>query len=156
MHTPRFSGHPSSAGDFVLIRTFSRPLRTNCANVGTALSQSSLTLHYIPHRTGTRCGAFGFANRKGQYRPRRTVKILPPYPNRGCLQLATEERLTRFCGAGAPFRPLSLFAKLLPLANSENLPRLTSSGQKFPDEFASIWKSLGSVKYESSPQPVIT
>src|SRR5208282_586430 len=34
-HTPRFSGHPSRAGDFVFVRIFSRPLRTNCENVGT-------------------------------------------------------------------------------------------------------------------------
>src|SRR5215470_9932259 len=35
MHTPRFSGQPISAGDFVFTRTFSRPMRTSCANVGT-------------------------------------------------------------------------------------------------------------------------
>lgn len=35
MQTPRFSGQPSSAGDFVFVRIFSRPLRTSCANVGT-------------------------------------------------------------------------------------------------------------------------
>src|SRR5277367_3250707 len=34
-HTPRFSGHPSSAGDLVFTRIFSRPLRTSCENVGT-------------------------------------------------------------------------------------------------------------------------
>src|SRR4029077_7586181 len=36
-HTPRFSGQPISAGDFVLTRTFSRPIRTNCENVGTVV-----------------------------------------------------------------------------------------------------------------------
>src|SRR5271154_786719 len=40
MQTPRFSGHDWSAGDFVLVLIFSRPFRTNCANVGTALLQS--------------------------------------------------------------------------------------------------------------------
>src|SRR5713226_10588748 len=35
MHTPRFSGQPINAGDFVLTWTFSRPMRTNCENVGT-------------------------------------------------------------------------------------------------------------------------
>src|ERR1700691_2918964 len=34
-HTPRFSGHPSRAGDFVFVRIFSRPWRTSCENVGT-------------------------------------------------------------------------------------------------------------------------
>src|SRR5215469_6506822 len=37
MQTPRFSGHPCRAGDFVFARICSRPDRTNCANVGTAL-----------------------------------------------------------------------------------------------------------------------
>src|SRR5271168_1608903 len=37
MHTPRFSGQPINAGDFVLTRTFSRPMRTNCENVGTVV-----------------------------------------------------------------------------------------------------------------------
>src|SRR5260221_8766966 len=35
VHTPRFSGQPINAGDFVLTWTFSRPMRTNCENVGT-------------------------------------------------------------------------------------------------------------------------
>jgi hypothetical protein len=33
--TPRFSGHPSSAGDFVFDRIFSLPFLTSCENVGT-------------------------------------------------------------------------------------------------------------------------
>src|SRR5580693_183035 len=37
MHTPRFSGQPASAGDLVLTRTFSRPIRTSCENVGTVV-----------------------------------------------------------------------------------------------------------------------
>src|SRR5579859_4286282 len=35
MHTPRFSGQPINAGDFVLLITSSRPIRTSCENVGT-------------------------------------------------------------------------------------------------------------------------
>src|SRR6202049_2679313 len=35
MHTPRFSGQPINAGDLVFTWTFSRPMRTNCENVGT-------------------------------------------------------------------------------------------------------------------------
>src|SRR6185436_20119548 len=34
-HTPRFCGLFCSAGLFVFVRTFSRPLRTNCLIVGT-------------------------------------------------------------------------------------------------------------------------
>jgi hypothetical protein len=37
MHTPRFSGQPANAGDFVFTRTFSRPIRTSCENVGTVV-----------------------------------------------------------------------------------------------------------------------
>src|SRR5215470_10973341 len=35
MQTPRFSGQPINAGDFVLLMTSSRPMRTSCENVGT-------------------------------------------------------------------------------------------------------------------------
>src|SRR5947208_10587600 len=38
MHTPRFSGQPANAGDFVLVRIPSRPIRTSCENVGTVPS----------------------------------------------------------------------------------------------------------------------
>src|SRR3984893_8236491 len=38
MHTPRFSGQPINAGDFVLAWPFLRPMRTNCENVGTVSS----------------------------------------------------------------------------------------------------------------------
>src|SRR5712692_5385330 len=44
MHTPRFCGLLSSAGDFVFDRICSRPARTNWPNVGTALPQSSKNL----------------------------------------------------------------------------------------------------------------
>src|SRR5258707_261544 len=40
MHTPRFSGQPASAGDFVFIRTASRPILTSCENVGTVVPLS--------------------------------------------------------------------------------------------------------------------
>src|SRR5579863_3145151 len=49
--TPRFSGHPSSAGDFVFVRICSRPFRTNCENVGT-YSLASAKLH-IPRNPRT-------------------------------------------------------------------------------------------------------
>src|SRR5262245_1181393 len=35
IQTPRFSGQPIKAGDFVLLMTASRPIRTSCENVGT-------------------------------------------------------------------------------------------------------------------------
>src|SRR5215469_14837657 len=48
MHTPRFSGQPTSAGDFVLLMTASRPMRTSCENVGTVFPL------FRPHRSQTR------------------------------------------------------------------------------------------------------
>src|SRR5277367_4309239 len=53
MHTPRFSGQPINAGDFVLTRTFSRPMRTNCENVGTIvlfIRGRGGQLIFSPHR----------------------------------------------------------------------------------------------------------
>src|SRR6266436_10364803 len=37
MHTPRFSGQPISAGDFVFVVIPSLPIRTSCENVGTVV-----------------------------------------------------------------------------------------------------------------------
>jgi hypothetical protein len=42
MQTPRRSGQPINAGDFVLTRTCSLPIRTSCENVGTVRSSFSL------------------------------------------------------------------------------------------------------------------
>src|SRR5579859_449621 len=47
MHTPRFSGQPINAGDFVLLITSSRPIRTSCENVGTVFPL------FRPHRGQT-------------------------------------------------------------------------------------------------------
>src|SRR5450755_4412079 len=54
MHTPRFSGQPASAGDFVLTMTFSRPMRTSCENVGTVLpsfTRKNFALPLVHERT---------------------------------------------------------------------------------------------------------
>src|SRR3981189_352168 len=45
MHTPRFSGQPASAGDFVLAIIPLRPILTNCENVGTVVPQSRVNFH---------------------------------------------------------------------------------------------------------------
>jgi hypothetical protein len=52
MHTPRFSGQPASAGDFVLAIIPSRPILTNCENVGTVVPQSRAKVfsQLIPQR----------------------------------------------------------------------------------------------------------
>src|SRR6059036_3123001 len=50
MHTPRFSGQPASAGDFVFIRTASRPILTSCENVGTVVPLSRARIFASPAR----------------------------------------------------------------------------------------------------------
>src|ERR1700731_1707441 len=44
MQTPRFSGQPMSAGDFVFTWTCSRPIRTSCENVGTVFPSMVRTI----------------------------------------------------------------------------------------------------------------
>src|SRR4029077_18034825 len=62
MHTPRFSGQPINAGDFVLTWTFSRPIRTNCENVGT------VSLFYATARRSTPSRAENFCPPASQTR----------------------------------------------------------------------------------------
>src|ERR1700746_771079 len=115
MHTPRFSGQPANAGDFVLLVTASRPMRTNCENVGTVFP---LSVTPQPDYRARHCAAP--ARRadktareralllKGLLRIRRTTsKKLRTHSKRQSYSLGiSSERLTRLCGAGAPFRPL--------------------------------------------------
>src|SRR6202165_4999412 len=54
IHTPRFSGQPASAGDFVLAIIPSRPILTNCENVGTVAPQSGGKI-FIPGASGNGC-----------------------------------------------------------------------------------------------------
>src|SRR5260221_7272689 len=48
MHTPRFSGQPISAGDFVLVMIPSLPIRTSCENVGTVVPLFPSALAHLP------------------------------------------------------------------------------------------------------------
>src|SRR5215510_6682659 len=51
MQTPRFSGQPANAGDFVFVRIPSRPILTSCANVGTVFPRMArLSRSGIPSR----------------------------------------------------------------------------------------------------------
>src|SRR5260370_15047115 len=63
MHTPRFSGQPSSAGDFVFIRTASRPILTSCENVGTVVPQSCAYFSSLAHPLWMREGIAAPAKR---------------------------------------------------------------------------------------------
>src|ERR1700756_340529 len=114
MHTPRFSGQPANAGDFVLVMTPSRPIRTSCENVGTvfplclrtqiqpanarAIRQLSPCAHKNSARAhqAERCTAIP-----------ETSKKLRTHSKRQNYALGFDsERLTRLCGTGVPFRPL--------------------------------------------------
>src|SRR6266852_6339472 len=130
MHTPRFSGQPINAGDFVLTWTFSRPMRTNCENVGT-VSLFYPTAQRSPHRAqkflsvgirnNTNAKDAAPAKRadknarehtawlKGLLRIRRKTpskKLRTHSQRQKSASGFDSERLTRLCGAGAPFRPL--------------------------------------------------
>src|SRR5216684_7173762 len=121
MHTPRFSGQPISAGDFVLTCTFSRPIRTNCENVGTVFPQSRAEIFVPGHpqqheregrgsrkaRTQNCARAHSKAERSTA-NPEKNPQQETPYAFQKA-EFASgfdSERLTRLCGAGAPFRPL--------------------------------------------------
>ena len=66
-------------------------------------------------------------------------------PTESSSQLDTAERLTRLCGAGAPFRPLSQPRSPLARSGAGDLP-LLQQGHKLPDEAVSIGKRSTYVK----------
>src|SRR4029077_1634235 len=108
-HTPRFSGHPSRAGDFVFVRIFSGPYRTNWAHAGTLspLQRETFASSHALANFAAQSYA-GVMNRKGRLLNRGTAQVLrndasPRGVNCICFQ---RRGFTRLCGAGAPFRPL--------------------------------------------------
>src|SRR5579862_8119348 len=145
MHTPRFSGHPCSAGDLVLVRTFSRPRRTNCANVGKALPQTSCTFAF-PRACARR--AADLPTDKGQLqRPGWTDKTPQTYSS--SLTRLSWVRLERLYSAlrgwrPIPAAPLAPFTVLLCSGTGE--PPLHTAGSKSPNKLLSIGKSRGFVK----------
>src|SRR5260221_11405113 len=72
MHTPRFSGQPISAGDFVLVMIPSLPIRTSCENVGTVVPLFPSALARLPRvasqpHIARRQIALTLASRAAQY-----------------------------------------------------------------------------------------
>jgi len=133
MQTPRFSGQPCSAGDFVFVRTCSRPERTNCANVGTVLPQTSNFFLQSAAYTATRTHYCFNRERPNVQRPRRTDKKLRTRTQLGLSpHLVKAERLTRLFGAGAPFRPLFQPRSIHPSSGAEDLP-FQPQGPKTPE-----------------------
>lgn len=146
MHTPRFSGQPCSAGDFVLARICSRPWRTNCANVGTVLPRSNQISFHSPRlQTHTRRVSLGFYAERASSDCGGTAKNSTPIPAHVLTGLATAEKLTRLCGAGAPFRPLPSPRSVLPCSGAGDLP-FHQQGLNPPDKTLSIGKRLPCVK----------
>src|SRR6266404_8204228 len=179
MHTPRFSGQPINAGDFVLTWTFSRPMRTNCENVGTVFLFYATARRSTPSRAeisvpghrkiatrrrGSRRRAHKTARErtarlKGLLRIRRKTpsKKLRTHSRRQKSASGFDsERLTRLCGAGAPFRPLfcPIPSYFVP-GPKIFLP--TTQGKKLPDKQRSIRKtpeSVKSVRHSDAKNPV--
>src|SRR5260370_1622814 len=79
MHTPRFSGHPCSAGDFVFTRTCSRPERTNCENVGTAFPQSCKISFRTPRTDTLARSVVGYVAERSSREPGGTSKKFHPH-----------------------------------------------------------------------------
>src|SRR6267378_2157671 len=114
MHTPRFSGQPISAGDFVLLVTPSRPIRTSCENVGTVFPLCLRTqIRSANARTFRQLSHYAQNNSARAHQAERctaipeTSKKLRTHSKRQTYALGFDsERLTRLCGTGVPFRPL--------------------------------------------------
>src|SRR5712691_10968003 len=145
MQTPRFSGQPCSAGDFVVERIWSRPWRTSCADVGTALPQSSKnSLRFLRLRSGKRKVSW-FRNTKGQQRLRRNSQETPHRYQPGEHYNWSQQRgLLGFAGLAphsgrspVPFR-LSMFRG--------GKPSLSQTGPIPPDKTTSIKKKSCGVK----------
>src|SRR5277367_5123086 len=75
MQTPRFSGQDCNAGDFVFVRIFSRPFRTSCANVGTALPQSRVLQLSFQIGASRHMECCGRPTEKVDLRPRQPTRI---------------------------------------------------------------------------------
>src|SRR6266403_1772743 len=153
-----------SAGDFVLVMTPSRPIRTSCENVGTvfplccgrkfsprmrAIFDSSLCAQTTSARAhqAERCTAI----------PETSKKLRTHSKGQNYALGFDSERLTRLCGTGVPFRPL--FApipscnvpgvKILPTARAQKSPDALLHGQTTPDKTQSIEKFYQRVKSDS-------
>src|SRR5579862_1975358 len=142
MQTPRFSGHACSAGDFVFTFTFSRPFRTNCANVGTALPQSSNDFAF-PFRTCERSLA-DLPTERVTSDPGGPTKFPRHIPAQFLNQLV---RLERFYSALRGWRPIPA-ALLAPLPNASpetgELPPYSRA--QILNKSTSIGKKKSSVK----------
>src|SRR5256885_2661709 len=113
MHTPRFSGQPINAGDFVLVMTPSRPIRTSCENVGTVFPLCLRTqIQPANARVSTALASRAQKSARAHQAERctaipETSKKLRTHSKRQKDALGFDsERLTRLCGTGVPFRPL--------------------------------------------------
>src|SRR6266849_7096445 len=158
MHTPRFSGHPAKAGDFVFIRTASRPILTSCENVGTVVPQSRAEFFAAPARRAHKMARERSPVLKGLLRIRRYNQQETPY----ALQEVEQLSWLQFGEAYSALRgwrpiPAALPSHSVLLCSGTediSLPtqRLRTSwsrptqGKSFPDKHRSIGKKNRSVK----------
>src|SRR5260370_16824209 len=101
MHTPRFSGQPASAGDFVFTRTASRPILTSCENVGTVVPQSRAEFFAAPARRAHKMARERSPVLKGLLRIRSYNQQETPY----ALQEVEQLSWLHFAIAYSPLRP---------------------------------------------------
>ena len=126
MQTPRFSGQPANAGDFVLVRIPSRPNRTSCENVGTvfplllsgpvltnpALKKSACKTRHANARTNFHAARFArrqlqraHTTLKGELRIRRYQQETPHAPQEA--ELRSWHRFGEAYSALRDWRPIS-------------------------------------------------
>src|SRR5438309_8813557 len=170
MHTPRFSGQPASAGDLVFMRTASRPILTNCENVGTVVPLSRVIFHprsirngcagdsRLPQGAQTKCRESAVPVLKGLLRIRRYHQQETPY----ALQEVEPIPWIQFGEAYSALRgwrpiPAALLSHSVLLCsgtedNSLPTQRLRTSGSRptqgksIPDKHRSIGKKTRPVK----------
>src|ERR1700694_2949532 len=106
MHTPRFSGQPISAGDLVLAIIPSRPILTNCENVGTVFPHSRAKFRMLLASARIKAREDTNMKRPTAHPDQQPARNSAGIPEREMLIWLCSERLTRLFGTGVPFRPL--------------------------------------------------
>jgi len=169
MHTPRFSGQPTNAGDFVLLMTASRPMRTSCENVGTVFPLFSATPrpNSCANLRGSRlarrqknaraCASAERSTANPEEQPARNSVRTPR--GRAILLVSVRRGLLGFAGqaphsgrSSVPFRLACSGTEdnTLPTQRLQNIRNRPTQVSNIPDKQRSIRKTACSVKCEFS------
>src|SRR5437588_3335800 len=163
MHTPRFSGQPASAGDFVFIRTASRPILTSCENVGTVVPLSRARIFAAPARRADKMARERSPVLKGLLRIRRYHQQETPYAPQEVEQISWLQFGEAY-SALRGWRPIPaalLSHSVLLCSGTEDISLPTkrlhsiwsrpTQGKSVPDKHRSIGKKTDPVKSFKKP-----